>query len=91
MTERPSEMMRRAARLMWERAKPMPPPPWRAEGRDVTATQDYNWDYGFEVAESAGDRTRPSTSRHGTPPSPWPSLAGSTVRPRSSRRRRGHP
>ena len=55
--ETPAEVMRRAAGLMRERATELPPGPWRAEGRDVTATQDYHgddwnpdWDFGFNVA-----------------------------------------
>jgi len=57
VTENPAETIRRAAALMRERAEAMPPPPWRAEGRDVTATQDYSgddfdpdWDCAFNVA-----------------------------------------
>lgn len=55
--ETPSEVMRRAAGLMRERVAELPPSPWRAEGRDVMATQDYHgddwepdWDFGLNVA-----------------------------------------
>lgn len=53
--ESPAETIRRAAQLMRERAEAMPPGLWRAEGRDVTATQDYegdepDWDCAFNVA-----------------------------------------
>lgn len=55
----PAETMKRAAALIRERARELPPLPWRAEGRDVLATQDYNpggagwdpdWDQAFNVA-----------------------------------------
>ena len=52
----PAEMLRRTAKLMRERVEPLPPSPWRAEGRDVTATQDYeddgswDWDRGYVIA-----------------------------------------
>ena len=55
--ETPAEVLRRAAGLMRERLAELPPSPWRAEGRDVMATQDYHgddwnpdWDFGFNVA-----------------------------------------
>lgn len=53
--ESPAETIRRAAKLMRERADALPPVPWHAEGRDVTATQDYeggepDWDCAFNVA-----------------------------------------
>ena len=54
--ETPAEVLRRAAKAIRERAEPVPPSPWRAEGRDVTATQDYrddgswDWDRGYVVA-----------------------------------------
>ena len=48
--ETPAEVLRRAAKAMRERLAELPPSPWRAEGRDVTATQDYQddgaWDWG---------------------------------------------
>lgn len=55
----PAETMKRASALIRERARELPPLPWRAEGRDVLATQDYNpggagwdpdWDQAFNVA-----------------------------------------
>ena len=54
--ESPSATIRRAAKLMRDRAKAIPGVfPWRAEGRNVTTTQDYDgfdpdWDMGFTVA-----------------------------------------
>jgi hypothetical protein len=51
-----AETLRRAARLMRERAEAATCVfPWRAEGRDVTATQDYDgfdpdWNMGFTLA-----------------------------------------
>lgn len=56
MTETPAETIRRAATLMRERAREVNHVfPWRAEGRDVTATQDYDgndpdWDMGVVLA-----------------------------------------
>ena len=56
MSESPAEVIRRAAALMRERVQELPPSPWRGEGRDVTATQDYegdgswDWDRGYIVA-----------------------------------------
>jgi hypothetical protein len=56
VSESPAAMIRRTAALMRERAAEMPPFPWRAEGRDVTVTQDYDgdfdpdWDCAFNVA-----------------------------------------
>lgn len=57
--ESPAATIRRAAASMRERAQEVPSVfPWRAEGRDVTATQDYDgsdpdWDMGFTVATCA--------------------------------------
>ena len=54
--ETPSQVLRRAAGLMRARVDELPPSPWRAEGRDVTATQDYtsegfwDWGHGYVVA-----------------------------------------
>jgi hypothetical protein len=53
--EQPAETIRRAAKLMIERADALPPVPWHAEGRDITATQDYegdepDWNSAFNVA-----------------------------------------
>lgn len=56
MSETPAETIRRAATLMRERAREVNHVfPWRAEGRDVTATQDYDgndpdWDMGVVLA-----------------------------------------
>jgi hypothetical protein len=44
VTETPVETIRRAAKLMRERVAELPPLPWKAEGRDVLATQDYEAD-----------------------------------------------
>lgn len=56
MSGTPAETIRRAAGLMRERAEGINLIfPWRAEGRVVTATQDFDgddpdWDMGFGVA-----------------------------------------
>ena len=61
--ETPAEIIRRAAKLMRERVAELPPLPWKAEGRDVLATQDYeadeargwlpDWGCAFNVAVCA--------------------------------------
>lgn len=59
MSESPAATIRRAAVLMRERVRELCPLPWKAEGRDVLATQDYSagedgwlpdWDHTFNVA-----------------------------------------
>lgn len=56
MSETPAQVIRRAAAVMRERAEAVIHVfPWRAEGRDVTATQDYDgmdpdWDMGVVLA-----------------------------------------
>ena len=59
-SESPAAVLRRAAELMRERAEPLPPSPWRPEGRDVTATQDYqddgSWDWGRGYVAAACPR-----------------------------------
>lgn len=42
--ESPADVIHRAAALMRERVAELPPLPWKAEGRDVLATQDYEAD-----------------------------------------------
>ena len=61
--EQPADTLRRAAKLMRERVAELPPLPWKAEGRDVLATQDYeadeahgwlpDWGCAFNVAVCA--------------------------------------